>query len=316
MKRILSILLAILMLMHTAWAETVVGDVDARLNAGQIEVNGEKYRPKKRLSTLLLIGTDQEEDEKAGDALRSGKLADFLVLLVVDENAETITPIQIHRNTMAPINLPDPFGQDEGPQTAQICLSYSFGDGKEQSCGLTVDAVSRYLGDIPIDNFAAMDLSGITAFNDALGGVEVTLEDDFSAYDETMIPGATLVLQGMQAEYYVRMRYSAGGPSDLSRLKRQWTYIERAKESLKEKIYTGSNSFDSLFSALGSYILTDMNAGRLINFARLLSRCEFLPVMEIEGESIEGADGLMEFHPDEDSLQQTILTAFYEKIGS
>lgn len=316
MKKILSMLMVVLMLTQAAWAETVVGDVDARLNQGQIEVNGVKYRPKRRLITVLLIGTDQEDVEQSFVDFRSGGQADFLVLLVMDENAETVTPIQINRDTMTRINTLNSFGQDTGLWTAQICLSHSFGDGREQSCGFTVDAVSRYMKDIRIDNFVSLSLDGITVFNDALGGVEVTLEDDFSAYDSTMTPGTTLVLQGKQAEYFVRMRYNVGEQSNVSRLARQKIYMERAKELLKQKSYADSQFFENFFSALNPYIITDMGRGRLINFADLLKRYEFLPMVEIAGESFKGANGLMEFHADEDSLQSVVLNAFYEKIGA
>lgn len=314
MRRFLSVLLIALLLAQAAWAETVVGDVNARLNQGQIEVGGEKYRPKKRLNTVLLIGTDQEDAEQTRIDFRSGGQADFLVLLVMDDNAETVTPIQINRDTMARINTLNSFGQDTGLWTAQICLSHSFGDGREQSCGFTVDAVSRFLKDRPIDHFISLSLDGITVFNDALGGVEVTLEDDFSAYDETMIPGATLVLRGKQAEYFVRMRYHVGEQSNVSRLARQRTYMESAKALLKEKIHADSRFAEDLFDALSPYMITDMSKGGLINLADLINRYEVLPMMEIAGESSVGANGLMEFYPDEDSLQSIVLAAFYEKI--
>lgn len=313
-KKLLSVLLVVLLLMQASLAETVVGDVNARLNAGQIEVNGEKYRLKKRLNSVLLIGTDQESVEMTVNDFRSGGQADFLVLLVADDNAETVTPIQINRDTMTQINTLNSFGRDAGLWTAQICLAHSFGDGKEQSCTFTVDAVSRYLNDAPVDKYISLNLDGITVFNDMLGGVEVTLEDDFSAYDESMTPGTTLVLHGKQAEYFVRMRYYVGDQSNASRLVRQKVYMESAKELLKEKVRSDGQFFEDLFDALDPYIITDMSKGRIINFADLLSRYEFLPMIEIKGESFVNAEGLMEFHPDMDSLQCAILAAFYEKI--
>lgn len=316
MRRILSALLAILMLTHTAWAETVVGDVDARLNAGRIEVDGREYRPKKRLSAILLIGTDQETADEQIHDFRSGGQADFLVLMVADDNAETITPIQINRDAVTQIHTLNSFGQDAGLWTAQICLSHSFGDGREQSCEFTVDAVSRYLNDVPIEKYIAMSLDGITVFNDALGGVEVTLEDDFSAYDAAMTPGATILLQGKQAEYFVRMRYHVGEQSNVSRLARQKVYMEQAKEALKEKVRSDSRFAEDFLETLTPYIITDMSKGRLINFANLFDSYEIRPMMEIEGESIVGANGLMEFHADEASLQSVVLSVFYDEIGA
>ena len=315
MKKYFALMLIAALLITTAFAETVVGDLDARFNAGQIEYDGEKYIPKKRLITVLLIGTDQETADPAVNDFRSGGQADFLVLLVADENAGTVTPIQINRDTMTRINTLNSFGQDAGLWTAQICLSHSFGDGKEQSCEFTVDAVSRYLDDAPIDNYIAMSMDGISAFNDALGGIEVTLEDDFSAYDESMTPGTTLVLRGDQAEYFVRMRYNVGDQTNASRLSRQRTYIEGAKKLIKEKGMSDSQFFLDLFDAVEPYLVTDMSRGRLVNYADLFSGYEIMPMTEIAGESRLGENGLMEFYPDEDSLKKVIVETFYEKTG-
>lgn len=64
----------------------------------------------------------------------------------------------------------------------------------------TEKAVSDLFAGIPIDYYVTMDLDGISTFNDALGGVTVTLEDDFSQIDPEMVKGTTICLQGKQAE--------------------------------------------------------------------------------------------------------------------
>ena len=44
----------------------------------------------------------------------------------------------------------------------------------------TVDAVSTLLGGHKIDGFAMVNMSAIEVVNDMVGGVTVTIEDDFS----------------------------------------------------------------------------------------------------------------------------------------
>ena len=67
------------------------------------------------------------------------------MLLVIDANEKTITSIQIDRDTMAEITILGVLGNEVGTRKAQICLSHGFGDGKDQSCKLTQDAVSKLL---------------------------------------------------------------------------------------------------------------------------------------------------------------------------
>ena len=81
---------------------------------------------------------------------------------------------------MAEIPILGALGNETGTRVTQICLSHGIGDGKEQSCLLTQKAVSWLMLGINIDFYISMEMDGISALNDALGGVTVTLTDDFS----------------------------------------------------------------------------------------------------------------------------------------
>ena len=313
--RFLCLLLSVLMLCAPAYAQTVVGDLDARLNAGRVEFEGVSYRPRRRLTSILLIGTDRHADDTAYQDYRSGGQADFLVLLVVDDNAETVVPIQLNRDTMAEIMTLSSFGQEMGLMTSQLCLAHSYGDGAGKSCELTRDAVSRLLGDITIDNYVSLNLDGIPVLNDLLGGVTVTLEDDFSAYDPTMTPGTTLVLRGPQAEYFVRMRYYVGDASNVSRLSRQKVYMQGAAAQLRQKLGENASFASTLFDTLSPYLTSDMARGRMINMAERANRYEILPMVEIPGQGWVGQSGHMEFYPDETALRRIILSVFYDRIS-
>lgn len=74
-----------------ASCETVVGDPEERTNAGQIECGGRVYRPRRRISTVLLIGTDKNMDEKQDTSIgayRNAGQADFLLLCVIDDTTD------------------------------------------------------------------------------------------------------------------------------------------------------------------------------------------------------------------------------------
>lgn len=295
-------------------AESVWGDLDSRLNANRIEYDGTSYRPKKRLTTILLMGIDQWEVDTRITMYRNGGQADFQLLVVFDENARTISEIHINRDLMAEVTVLNLLGEVIGTRNAQICTAYGYGDGDKQSCKLALACLSNRFLKIPIDHYLAMKLDGIRELNDALGGVEVTLEEDFSKYDSTMIKGTTLRLTGLQAEYYLRNRYYIGDGSNASRLLRQRNYMESAKKVLKEKLDESTNSIEAVIDAIDPYIITDMSRGKLMNLAGLAKRYSVLPVVEIEGESIVGKSGLYEFYPDEDDLMRVLLDVFFDPI--
>ena len=54
-----------------------------------------------------------------------------------------ISVIGINRDTMASMNVYDKNGRYSGRQTAQIALSHAYGDGLEESCENSLDAVSN-----------------------------------------------------------------------------------------------------------------------------------------------------------------------------
>ena len=58
-----------------------------------------------------------------------------------------------------------------GTENLQLCLSYAYGDGKALSCDNTVISVSRIFYNIPINSYFSLDLEGIAAVNDSVGGV-------------------------------------------------------------------------------------------------------------------------------------------------
>ena len=298
-------------------AETVVGDPSARF-AGipTLELDGSTYRLNRRLTTILLMGVDKTVQQQMEEAtFRNGGQADFLALIVVNDTEKTISVIQINRDTMVELKVLNVVGDEIGTRTGQLCLSYAFGDGGETSCELTADAVSAYLNNTPIDYYVSMNLDGIVAFNDALGGVEVTLEEDFSAFDPEMTAGKTMVLHGKQAEYFARSRLHVGDQSNLARLKRQRAYINAATKVLQEHLEANPKYIRTLHAELEPYLNMSLSRGAFYNLADKAGRYELQPIVEIDGETRVGEFEYVEFYPDEDALKRAIVDVLYEKVS-
>jgi len=289
------------------------GDYHLRYAQDVQEINGKQYRPKTNLTTILLIGVDKESDA-AQTGFRNGGQADFLRLLVLDHANETISQLAIDRDTMTPITILGVLGNRSGMRTLQICLSHGFGDGKEQSCELTKEAVSNLLLSTPIQAYIAMNLDGISSLNDLAGGVTVTLEDDFSSLDPAMTVGKTLTLWGRQAELFVRSRMSMAIGTNAARMLRQQTYIAKLTELLDGKIKSSAEFMGTLFDSLSPYLVSSLSRAQLINDAWSARDYVHLPVTALPGEHRVGSDGFMEFHVDESALQDIVLQMFYQEV--
>lgn len=294
----------------------VRGDAHLRQEMGEaptIEVDGQTYRLRQHLTTVLLIGVDRASDADVGNSFRNGGQADFLRLLVIDPDEKQIRQIPIDRDTMTPITVLGVLGNRTGTRMERISLSHGFGKGQEDSCQLTVEAVSNLLYDVPIDFYIALNMDGISELNDLLGGVEVTLEDDFSSFDPTMTKGTTLTLMGDQAEIYVRNRMSVGVGTNESRMARQQTYMSAAQKKLRARLQADSNAAGEIFDELAPYLITNFPRGRLINEAYGAKDYEIEAPLQIAGEHSIDREGFMQFMVDEAKLQQIVLSVFYQK---
>ena len=291
------------------------GDYHLRYEDEQITLNGVTYRQRTNLTTILFMGVDKASDSSSLFMnYRNGGQADFLRLMVIDAAEKTVTQIQIDRDTITPVTTYGVLGNVSGVKPMQITLSHSFGDGKQMSCELTVDAVSNLLFNVPIGYYAALNLDGISVLNDAVGGVTVEIADDFSHVDPTMVQGTTMRLMGDQAEYFVRSRHSMAVGTNEARMVRQQTYISQLIELMNEKIHSDKEFIGTLFDTLDTYMVTNMSRAQIINDAWKARDYERRPLVEIAGTHTVGATGFMEFHVDEEALEKTVLDIFYKVV--
>ena len=81
-------------------ASAVVGPPDREITY----FDGNAYAQKEGLETVLLMGVDKFAGETPEGYLNNQQ-ADFLLLLVMDEENETCTPLQLNRDTMTQIQI-------------------------------------------------------------------------------------------------------------------------------------------------------------------------------------------------------------------
>lgn len=277
-----------------------------------VEVDGVTYRKKSRLTTILVMGVDHDTQDSY--EYRKAGQADFLRLVVLDDADKTVQQLQIDRDTMTPVTVLGLLGDRYEPVTQQICLGYAFGDGRQTSCEVTVEAVGNLLGGQTIDQYLAMGLDGISTLNDLAGGVTVTLEDDFSAADPAMTKGATLTLHGDQAEIFVRRRMDIGEGTNEARMVRQEEYLAQLSAQLESRVQQDQQFTAQVYDALQPYLVTDLAKGRLVNEVWAAKDDTVEPAIALEGEHKVAEDGFTEFYPTEASIQKAVLTLFWEPV--
>lgn len=272
--------------------------------------NGGEYRFNDRLSALLLIGVDDEQLE-VDHAFRNTGQSDFLVLAVFDPSQKRYTLLQINRDTMAHIPQPSLAGGEGSYRYEQMALAHTYGGGGRDSCENTVKAVSHFLYDIPIDNYYAVTIDAIPVLNDLLGGVPVTIEDDFTGVDDTLVKGETVTLMGEHAVNYVRARSGmTEDDTNLARMRRQRTYMASLAQVLKDAVNRDGEIVSRIYEALDPSMVTDCMFDQLLEYTDSFASYTSNGIVTPKGEAKVG-EQFMEFYVDEESLQEQVIRLFY-----
>jgi len=92
--------------------------------------------------------------------------------------------LSVDRNTVTPVRSLADDGTYLATTDIQLSLAHSMGPDQNMRAENTVDAVSTLLKGQKIDGYAMINMSAIQVVNDMVGGVTVTIEDDFSERDK------------------------------------------------------------------------------------------------------------------------------------
>lgn len=280
-----------------------------------LSYQGKNYPLKRNMSTVLLIGTDNYADDEKQirdeAAYHNFNLADFLVILVFDHTAKTVTPFQIGRDTMCEVTRIDTDGSPLPSKYMQITLSHSYGTGKEDSCVNTRNCVENLLFHVPIDNYFAFTMDTVPLINDLVGGVTVTLESDIPPLGEDFVKGATVTLRGADALSFVRYRDTRYMNSNQIRMANHRLYMDGFTVSARAAAEKNPDLAVDAFKLTERFLCTDLTVDHIQRMVDQLLSYEVLPfvtpagVYEFrEGESFPG------FYADEASLWSCVQSVF------
>lgn len=297
----------------TEMAEKKAQELNASADADLshvISYKGKKYKQNPDIKNYLFIGVDEREDDFVDEELSPGEAgqADCLILLSVNTKTKKANILQINRNAMTELDIYSELGEVAETMNGQICLQYAYSRGGKRSCYATRKTVEVLLFGTNIDGYFAMSLPSIAGINDSLGGVDLTMEQDYTWINEAFVEGETVHLQGEMATEFVQTRDTDEFDSVQDRMERQTSYVVAMISSLKEKEDT--SIYNMLSSYLGKGLITNLSAREmddLKNYQYNTDEIYYLPGEMIQGEKYE------EYIVNNDALEEMVIDLFYEE---
>lgn len=288
---------------------------DEEWKEGWISYNGKIYEYKEDIMTFLVMGIDKNSEVVEVDEGTEGGQADALFLAVMDPDDRSIKVIGINRNTMTDIDVYNETGSYVTTIEAQICIQHGFGNGLEKSCEYQKQAVSKLFYNLPIHGYAAINMSAIPTINDAVGGVDVTVLEDLTRIDESLVEGQNVHLMGKSAFWYVKYRDTGVFGSADMRLARQKQYLNAFIKTAKNTAKSDIGVALDVYQAVSSMMTTDITADEVAYLAPILVDYQFDSdsFYMLDGETVMGEE-FEEFYADEDALYELILEVFYREV--
>lgn len=197
---------------------------------------------KKEPFSVLMLGVDERE----GDKGRS----DTMIVLTVNPNNDSVKMLSIPRDTRTEI-----IGRGK---MDKINHAYAYG-GVE----MAMDTVENLL-DIPIDYYIQVNMEGFEEIVNAVGGVRVNNDLDFTL-DGEHFPVGELSLNGEEALKFSRMRYE-DPRGDFGRQLRQREVIQAVID--KGVSVSSLTKFNDIFDALGGNIKTNLTFNEMMDIQK------------------------------------------------
>ena len=280
-----------------------------------IVYNGAKYKYNEDNINILFMGVDRDMQDTGEKVIGENGQADVLIWAALDSKTGHLSLINISRDAMVDVNKYNVEDKYLGTDKMQLCLAYSYGDGKEKSCENTLQSVSRLMYGMPVNAYVAIDYSAIAPLNDAIGGVTVNVLEDLTQSDSALKAGETVTLHGEQAQTYVRSRNTEVLDSNNQRMERQKQYIDAFLQQAISQTRKNLTLPVTLYNDVSDYMVTNISASEATHLATLMIQNGVSggDILTVPGEVTQG-DVYAEFNPDDKELYKLILSVFYKEI--
>ena len=175
--------------------------------------------------TMVVIGSDSRVGKRNrgyGSVAKFGDVArnDTTMIFHVNADRSQAIGVSIPRDTMMMLPECTKDGKTVGGKRGRFNEAMFLGGP-----GCVLKAVEELTG-LKIDNFMVVDFGGFKSITDAVGGVEICLDEDVNdRLSGLKLPKGLHTVDGEQALAFVRARKTLGDGSDTSRLRRQQAFV-------------------------------------------------------------------------------------------
>lgn len=287
-----------LLAIAVAATAVVVIDLNNKLQAAGIEVyapDGAPFEPVDISGPInvLLIGSDDREDQGSSYGEVGNALADVIILLHISEDRKNAVALSFPRDLMIPVPAcPNPAGGNPYPAADLMQINATMNNGGPACTLMAVQALTG----ITIPHLAMIDFKGVIYMSRAVGGVEVCVAEAINDdYTKTYLEPGLHTLEGKEALQFLRTRHGVGDGSDLSRISNQQVFLTSLVRKMKDS-GTLANPFAMIGlanSALENMTLSEglTDVATIITMAREFNRIDLdkvtflkLPVGGMSGE--------------------------------
>ncbi|MBR6790592.1 MAG: LCP family protein [Oscillospiraceae bacterium] len=193
---------------------------------------------------FLITGIDYTTTDLMAGTGRA-KLTDVIMVVQLNMEDNTASVLQIPRDTWVGTGA---------SSTGKINAVYGR-SGLEGLAQVIYDQLS-----IPLDHYVNMNMDGFMNIVDAVGGVEINVQESFTLEGVTFRPGLQ-TLNGLQAEKFVRERHNRSG-GDIGRLKAQRQFMASLFKKFKN---ISMGEITKLVPILMKEVTTDLKVGTVLD---------------------------------------------------
>lgn len=266
---ILSVL-ALVVIGGTVYGMHALDDVNSTVNNISQKANRTTTKRDEEVSiedrepfSILLLGIDTG----ALGRTETGR-SDSMMVVTVNPEKQTSTIVSLDRDIY--VDMLD------GVTFDKLNHAYAYG-GVE----LSMDVVEKML-DIPIDHYVTINMQGLRDLIDAVGGIEVENDIDFTL-EGVHVPAGKITLNGKTGLAYARMR-KEDPEGDIGRQRRQREVVEKIVKKVLSM--SGVSNYKSILAAVEKNSKTDLTWNDMLDVAK-----NYYPAFNhIETEQLSGSD--------------------------
>ncbi|PEN03979.1 LytR family transcriptional regulator [Bacillus wiedmannii] len=272
-------IIGVLIIAGGVYAYTIYSNVSNTLNAVHKPLDRDKSekRDKKvdisdqKPISILLMGTDQRESETSR--------SDSLMLFTLNPQKKSMKITSIPRDTYTEI-----IGKGKKDK---INHAYAFG-----GVDMSVKTVESFLN-VPVDHYIEVNMAGFKDIVDAVGGVDVNNDLDFTSRDTHFAKGE-IHLDGEKALKYTRMRYE-DPRGDFGRQMRQRQVIQAVIK--KGASVSSLASYGDVLKAIEKNVKTSLTQDQMFDIQKNYKDCmQNSEEIQIPGDGHKAADGIWYYY--------------------